>query len=155
MDASRSRVGKVSVLRRGKAINSLDFINLKQMKKRIIYLKSIFVHLDGDYGEMILVKILRLTKLYNSKIRSPFTFRLPKCRKIHKKIDDYSDLEIHSKFGLKDKEMLRILFAHLRIDEIIKLSDGSVVYGEEMFLFSLRRLKYPSRLIDFIEEFGL
>jgi hypothetical protein len=46
------------------------------------------------------------------------------------------------------------LFNGLNFPVAVTLDNNVVLVGEEVFLFGLRRMVYPSRLIDLLPEFG-
>lgn len=64
------------------------------------------------------------------------------------------DSDIPHSFRFRDKEQLLTLMRVLQIPETVLLSNGSVLTGEEVFLFALRRMSYPSRYHDLLIEFG-
>ena len=70
-------------------------------------------------------------------------------------IDSYLPAVFGSKFRLRSKEDMRRLLNMWLLPENVYLDDGSVVSGEYVLLFSIRRLATHTNLDDFaLHEFG-
>ena len=70
-------------------------------------------------------------------------------------IDSYLPAVFGSKFRLRSKEDMRRLLNMWHLPEKVYLDDGSVVSGEYVLLFSIRRLATHTNLDDFaLHEFG-
>ena len=69
-------------------------------------------------------------------------------------IDNFSDTECKLRFNFCKSELRHLLHV-LGVPTIFRDKYRCVYTGEEAFLLLLRRLNYPSRLIDLVPEFGL
>ena len=89
-----------------------------------------------------------------SKIINEPHYQLPKPIKSTKIIHNYSDTEIQNTFGLMNQNQLLQLFNALQFQEIVRYGKRHIINGETLFLFCLRKLKYPITYAQLIIEFG-
>jgi hypothetical protein len=104
-----------------------------------------------------LVKVTLLNRLlleYKSIVEEPeYTLEKPLAIR-SRMIDSYGQSDIPHLFRFRSTEQLRRLFDGLKFPEAILLDNNVILREEETFLFGLRRMCYPNRFQDLLEEFG-
>jgi hypothetical protein len=85
----------------------------------------------------------------------PADFELePPSPRRYRTIDSFPESDIPAKFRFKTRTDLRRLLDVLGLPEVCTMSNRAQVSGEEVMLVGLRRMAYPSRFVDLLEEFG-
>jgi len=82
-----------------------------------------------------------------------FEFDPPEPREL-RTIDSFAESDITHLFRFKDGAQLRRLMAAIDLPDFIRLNNNIYVTKEEMLLVGLKRLAYPTRLIDLVQLFG-
>lgn len=151
MSIKRRCIKKYSYRKRFLGISAADNVKIHQVKHKI----AMFLVLSEDLPpEIALSGMVTLFKEYKSLVYEPDYHLEPPPALRRRTIDSYSESDVPHSFRFRSTDQLSILLRLLQFPPTVVLLNGSVLSGEEVFLFGLRRLSYPSRYHDLIDEFG-
>ena len=151
----RKPARQYSLARRSLALTSLDRIKKKKytLKLRDLELIQCLLHDDHAVDEDIeMLQIYYLHK-YVKVAFEPEHFVFDRNPRKNKCLDDFTMFQCRALFRLT-KVQLRELYQRLDVPPIWRLENRLKFNGEEIFLYSLRRLVYPNRHVDLCTEFG-
>jgi hypothetical protein len=131
---------------------------IKKRKKQFVVMFSLFmmVHARGGGGARLLFLVVLVLVRQLLELEHEREFTLPPPKRTNRRINDWAHRQ-HECEG-----MFRFPFKHLRrlfdtflLPEMCVLENGSVYYAEEVFLLSLFRMSFPTRLVTIARtEFG-
>lgn len=154
MTPQRKPLRQYCIRKRHLGLRAAERLEILQLKKKIKFISKLLFLNDDDNEEEILFLLFLNYYCKWKRIYYEVDFQLPPPVRIVRKISNYSDEEIYSKFRLQNQIQLSQLFNALKIPQEVLLENGIKMFGEEIFLFSLKRLQYPCRIQDMLEEFG-
>lgn len=134
-----------------------DRIRKVELESQIFILqKTMEIYNSNSTEYMQLIYLLgKLVNELQNLIYIPTSFHLlpPPPRK-YKQIKEYDNFLTESEFRLGSTDNLKRLYTCLRVPQYFILDNGQKINGEEVFLYTLKRLLFPRRHQDMIEEFG-
>lgn len=127
---------------------------LNQQQKIFIVFMLPWISSDVCPTEFALHWLLNLCEEYQAMVYEP-EYVLPRPLRLkHRTIESFMACDIPHSFRFRSTDQLQLLKRLLQIPEVVSLDNNVALNGEEVFLFGLRRMAYPSRYFDLLSEFG-
>jgi len=156
MSKRRKTAAEYSLIKRSLAMTINDLDDLKRIERcqSVVVLMMLDTKDDGDKEQMFLL----LWQLQNQWSRIAYEpddltmYKSPKRKYIS--FDDFNNMEVRRDFRLPGRIELQRLYRVLRIPRTVIIENGSKFSGEELFLYSIRRLVFPNTIEQLTKEFG-
>ena len=158
MGRTRRRVRKESYRKRYTALSVIEVKYLKDIEEAQIQLLK-ENQLLPQQDRLPLVQILCILEVMEAKKKAvaemPDEYVFMRCPpRRYRTIESFAECDCPTKFRFRTHSDLRRVLAALQLPAVCVLPNRSKVSGEELMLIGLRRMAFPSRYCDLIEEFG-
>ncbi len=156
MSKRRKTAAEYSLIKRSLAMTINEFDDLKRIERcqTVLALMMLDPKDHGDKEQMFLMLLL-LQYEWSRIAYEPDDLTMYKSpRRKHIGFDDYNNMEVRRDFRLPGRNEIQRLFHSLRIPHTVTIENGSKFSGEEIFLYSIRRLVFPNTIEQLTKEFG-
>lgn len=149
----RKTIKEYSLKKRVLGLTALEKLKIKHLEKKFDFYKKVLNSMI-DLLPFCLNNIISIIVEHNNLIYEPANIQIPRNIRVTRTVDSYCESDIPNLFRFRNKQQLKDLIREINLPEMCRLNNGIIMYGEEMLLFTIRRLIFPNRLDDLCKEFG-